>query len=109
MERKEALNLLKNTQTLFNKHDEFSCVSDIIDPLKVFSSSKDKSVDETSKSFQLDFMYDMTMYSLSYTGNQLKLIDFSEGHESQKSYTINSFPDIINQLEKEDKQDGESE
>ena len=109
MDRNEAMDLLSKTEILFKKHDEFSCVSDINDPMKLFSNSQNAKADDTSKSFQLEFMHDMTMYTLSYSSGQLKLIDLAEGYEAQKATVVNSFPEIIKTLEKDDSEDGKNE
>lgn len=109
MERKEAIELLEKAQILFTNHEAFSCVSDVNDPMKLFGNMRDAKADETSKSFQLEFMHDMTMYTLSYTTGQLKLIDLEEGYEAQKATVVNSFPEIIKTLEKDDSEDGNDE
>ena len=109
MEKSEAFDLLNKARLLFEQYDEFSCVSDINDPMKLFSKSEDAKADKSSKSFQLEFMYNMTMYTLSYGAGQLKLIDLSEGYEAQKAIVVNSFPEIIKTLEKDDSEDGKNE
>lgn len=108
MDRQEAMELFNKTEIVFKNNDAFSCVSTVYDPLKLFNRDNDTTVTDLSKSFQLEFMHDMTMYALAYTPNKVKLINM-EDYDVQNAKTVESFPDIIKTLEKDEDEDGTNE
>lgn len=103
MDRKEALVLMNKAETLFKKYDDFKYVEDLYDPIKILNQKEDTRPDSESTSFQLEFSYKSTNYILGYNNSALTVIDKSQGLEHPIVHNVNSFEEVINLLEKDER------